>query len=115
MQVFERDPVIPGPTNQPTDPIANLPTLDEYGLLRQDAEWVALSPIESRLIEAFLSRPGKVISRHALGEAGWPEGVPNARSVDARIKVLRRRVAPLSVQIHTVRGHGYLAEFNKAI
>jgi DNA-binding response OmpR family regulator len=103
MQVFRRDPA---------DRLSTLPTLDEYGLLRQGATWVALSPIEARLIEAFLTRPGRVLSRNALGRAGWPDGVPSGRSVDARIKALRRRVAPLAVRIHTVRGHGYLAEFN---
>lgn len=89
-----------------------MPTLDEYGLLWRGESWTALSPIEARLIEAFLSRPGRVLGRQALGRAGWPEGVPNDRSVDARIKALRERVAPLAVRIHTVRGHGYLAEFD---
>ena len=103
MQVFQRDP---------TDRHTTLPTLDEYGLLWQGTTWVALSPIEARLIKAFLTRPGRVFSRQALGHAGWPDGVPSARSVDARIKGLRKRVAPLAVRIHTVRGHGYLAEFN---
>jgi DNA-binding response OmpR family regulator len=103
MQVFQRDPA---------DRLSTLPTLDEYGLLRQGATWVALSPIEARLIEAFLSRPGRVLGRNTLAHAGWPNGVPNARSVDSRIKALRKRVAPLALRIHTVRGHGYLADFN---
>src|SRR6185503_13750529 len=103
MQVFRRDPA---------DHVSTLPALDEYGLLWRGECWIALSPIEARLIEAFLGRPGRVLGRHALGRAGWPEGVPNDRSVDARIKALRERVAPLAVRIHTVRGHGYLAEFN---
>jgi len=93
-------------------PSAPLPTLDEYGLLWRDDRWIALSPIERRLVEAFLGKPGRVLSRPALARAGWPDGIPNIRSVDARIKVLRRRLAPLAVRIHTVRGHGYLAEFN---
>ena len=103
MQVFQRDPA---------DRLNTLPTLDEYGLLRQGATWVALSPIEARLIEAFLSRPGRVIGRSTLAHAGWPSGVPSVRSVDSRIKALRKRVSPLAVRIHTVRGHGYLAEFS---
>jgi DNA-binding response OmpR family regulator len=88
-----------------------VPVLDEYGVLWRDDDWVALSPIAARLIGAFLAAPGKVLDRRALGRAGWPGGVPNERSVDSRIKVLRRRVAPLGVRIYTVRGHGYLAEF----
>lgn len=103
MQVFERDPA---------DRLQTLPTLDEYGLLWQGDVWIALSPTEARLTEAFLARPGKVLSRRVLGAAGWPQGVPNARAVDSRIKALRKRLAPLAVRIHTVRGHGYLADFD---
>jgi DNA-binding response OmpR family regulator len=87
------------------------PVLDEYGVLWRGDVWVALSPIGARLMAAFLASPGKVLDRRTLGRAGWPDGVPNERSVDSRIKVLRRRVSPLGVRISTVRGHGYLAEF----
>ena len=104
MQVSERD----------SAEVSTLPTLDEYGLLRQGSTWVALSPIEARLVEAFLSRPGKVVGRSTLARAGWPDGVPSTRSVDSRIKALRKRVSPLAMRIFTVRGHGYLAEFNVA-
>jgi DNA-binding response OmpR family regulator len=101
--VFQRDPV---------DRRATLPTLDEFGVLRHGPIWVALSPIEARLIAAFLGCPGEVVSRDTLERAGWPDAVAGVRSVDARIKALRKRVAPLAVIIHTVRGHGYLAEFS---
>ena len=88
-----------------------VPVLDEFGVLWRGDDWVALSPIAARLVSAFLTAPGRVLDRRTLGRAGWPDGVPNERSVDSRIKVLRRRVAPLGVRIFTVRGHGYLAEF----
>ncbi len=104
MQAYEREPA---------DRLPTLPTLDEYGLLWQGTVWIALSPTEARLIEAFLADPGKVLSRRALGQAGWPQGVPNDRAVDSRIKALRKRLAPFAVTIHTVRGHGYLAEFHE--
>jgi DNA-binding response OmpR family regulator len=89
-----------------------VPVLDEDGLLRRGDAWVALSPIEARLARAFLDHPGQLLGRKTLGMAGWPDGVPNARSVDSRIKTLRRRVAPFGLQIHTIRGRGYLADFD---
>ena len=89
------------------------PVIDAYGLLRWGSAWVALSPIESRLAREFLDRPGQLVEREVLGDAGWPEGVPNARSVDSRIKTLRRRVEPLGLRIHTIRGRGYLASLDR--
>ena len=90
------------------------PILGDHGVVWRGPTWVALSPIEERLTAAFLARPGRVLSRRRLEQLGWPSGVPNSRAIDARIKVLRTRVAPIGVRIHTVRGQGYLAEIQPA-
>jgi DNA-binding winged helix-turn-helix (wHTH) protein len=94
-------------------PVRDEPVIDAYGLLRWGSAWVALSPIEARLAQEFIARPGQLVGRETLGDAGWPDGVPNARSVDSRIKTLRRRVEPLGLKIHTIRGRGYLASFDR--
>ena len=86
------------------------PILGDHGVLWRGAQWVALSPIEARLTGAFLARPGRVLSRQRLEQLGWPDGLPSNRAIDARIKVLRERLAPIGLRIHTVRGQGYLAE-----
>jgi DNA-binding response OmpR family regulator len=89
------------------------PVIDEYGLFRCGTGWVALSPIEARLARRFLDCHGQLVCRETLGDAGWPDGVANLRSVDSRIKTLRRRVEPLGLKIHTIRGQGYLARFDR--
>jgi Transcriptional regulatory protein, C terminal len=86
------------------------PILGDHGVVWRGDVWVALSPIEERLTAAFLARPGRVLSRARLEQLGWPDGIPNARAIDGRIKVLRSRIAPIGVRIHTVRGQGYLVE-----
>jgi hypothetical protein len=86
------------------------PILGDHGVLWRGAQWVALSPIEARLTGAFLARPGRVLSRQRLEQLGWPDGLPSSRAIDARIKVLRERIAPIGLRLHTVRGQGYLAE-----
>ena len=89
--------------------------VDDDGLLRRRDAWVALSPIEARLARAFVEHPRQLLGRKTLGNAGWPDGVPNARSVDSRVKTLRRRVAPLGLRIHTIRGRGYLADLDPTV
>ena len=86
------------------------PILGDHGVVWRGPVWIALSPIEERLTAAFLARPGRVLSRQRLEQLGWPEGIPNSRAIDARIKVLRTRIANVGMRIHTVRGQGYLAE-----
>ena len=86
------------------------PVLDEYDVLRRGDRWTALAPIEARLMEALLARCGSVVSRRDLGSAAWPNGMPGARAVDARLRRLRDRVEPLGLRIHNVRQRGLLLE-----
>ncbi|HET7487143.1 MAG TPA: helix-turn-helix domain-containing protein [Acidimicrobiales bacterium] len=87
-----------------------VPVLDRDGVLRFGAQWVPLPPVESRLTTAFLDRFGAVVSRDALARAGWPDGSPGRNALDVHVLRLRRRLAPLSLVIRTVRSRGYLLE-----
>ncbi|WP_426574398.1 winged helix-turn-helix domain-containing protein [Aquihabitans sp. McL0605] len=90
------------------------PLLDGDGVLRHGAGWVALPPVEARITAALLARPDAVVARQDLLDAGWPAG-PGSRSgsniLDGRIKLLRRRLAKVAMQIHTVRGVGFVLTY----
>jgi hypothetical protein len=88
------------------------PLLDDDGLFRVGDQWVALPPVEHRLAGALLAKMGTVVSRDALSRAGWPEGAPGRNALDVHVLRLRRRLAPLSLTIHTVRSRGYLLEMS---
>lgn len=86
------------------------PRLDDDGLLRLGGAWVALPPIEARLVAALLDRIGAVVGRDALLRAGWPQGAPNRNVLDVHILRLRRRLEEVGLSIRTVRSRGYLLE-----
>ena len=77
--------------------------------------WVPLPPVEARLTAALLDRFGAVVSRDALGRAGWPDGAPGRNALDVHVLRLRRRLAPLGLAIRTVRARGYLLETAAAV
>ncbi len=87
-----------------------VPDLDHDGVLRIGAGWVSLPPVEARLTAALIDRFGSVVSREALGRAGWPGGAPGRNALDVHVLRLRRRVAPVGLAIRTVRSRGYLLE-----
>lgn len=89
------------------DPV---PALDDDGVLRIGDRWVSLPPVEARLTAALLDRYGAVVSRDALGRAGWPGGAPGRNALDVHMLRLRRRLSPLALAIRTVRARGYLLE-----
>jgi DNA-binding response OmpR family regulator len=86
------------------------PALDDDGVLRVGDRWVSLPPVEARLTAALLDRYGAVVSREALGRAGWPSGAPGRNALDVHMLRLRRRLTPVALAIRTVRSRGYLLE-----
>ncbi|HEX7133080.1 MAG TPA: winged helix-turn-helix domain-containing protein [Iamia sp.] len=87
-----------------------MPVVDADGIVRWRGEWVAVPPIEARLLALLADRVGEVVRREDLVGAAWPRGLASDRTLDGRIKHLRRRLAPLGLVIRTVRGVGFLLE-----
>jgi two-component system OmpR family response regulator len=95
------------------------PAVLEVGDLRLDPAtrqvWrgeqeVALSAKEFALLEAFMRRPGEVLSRFQLLEHAWDYGYENRSNViDVYVRYLREKVdRPFGAEsIETVRGAGY--------
>ncbi len=108
----------PGAPGTATASEAERPAFGPYQLdtaghrLLRDGQEVALTSAEYALLAAFVSHPGRVLSRDVLVDMlkGYDRD-PFDRSVDSRVTRLRRKIeadpaAPL--YIRTVRGEGYL-------
>jgi two-component system OmpR family response regulator len=95
------------------------PAIVEVGELRLDPAtrrvWrgereIGLSAKEFLLLEAFMRRPGQVLSRLALLEQGWEYGYEHRSNViEVYIRYLRRKIdEPFELEsIETIRGAGY--------
>jgi two-component system, OmpR family, response regulator len=95
------------------------PTVLEVGSLRldpatrqawRDNEEISLSAREFALLEAFMRRPGQVLSRLQLLEAAWDYGYEHRSNViEVYIGYLRDKIdRPFGVDsLETVRGFGY--------
>ena len=95
------------------------PTVLEVGTLRLDPatrqvwrgdEEIALSGREFALLEAFMRRPGQVLSRLQLLEAAWDYGYEHRSNViEVYIGYLRDKIdRPFGLRsLETVRGFGY--------
>jgi len=86
------------------------PQVDGDGLLRYRGRWVALSPVESALAITLVDRFGAVVGRDTLARRAWPDGTPTRNALDVHMLRLRRRIAPLGVEVRTVRSRGYLMQ-----
>jgi two-component system, OmpR family, response regulator len=71
---------------------------------------LSLSAKELLLLEAFMTRPGEVLSRLELLESAWDAAYENRSNVvDAYIRRLREKIdRPFGCRtLETVRGSGY--------
>ena len=89
---------------------APAPVLDDDGLLRFRQRWVSLSPVERGLAGALVERFGAVVGRDVLARRAWPDGAPTRNALDVHMLRLRRRIAPLGLEVRTVRSRGYLLQ-----
>jgi two-component system phosphate regulon response regulator PhoB len=83
--------------------------VDEHRVSISDKH-VVLSPTEYRLLEFFLTHPGKVYSRSQLLDQVWGRSsFIEERTVDVHIRRLRKILAEYDREevIQTVRGFGY--------
>jgi two-component system response regulator MtrA len=81
----------------------------------RDGEVVALTPTEFNLLALLASRAGRVVSRSEMIQQVWGQGAElDARSVDAHVYRLRRKVEPAGehpTYIHAVPGIGYRFDY----
>ena len=78
---------------------------------RVDGEAVSLPPKEFQLLEAFLRRKGRLLTRDLLIEEVWgADYFGDTKTLDVHIKRLRQKIEPdprRPVHLVTVRGLGY--------
>ena len=85
--------------------------VDTDDMLWCEDECVALSKLEARLMRVLLRFPRQVVNRDTLAAETWPgDSRDPATILPTPIKVLRRKIAPLGLSIHTVPSRGYLLE-----
>jgi DNA-binding response OmpR family regulator len=95
-------------------PTSDAPAVDGDGLLHYGDRWVALSPVEQALAAALTERFGAVVGRDTLSRRAWPGRAPTRNALDVHILRFRRRVAPLELELRTVRARGYLLQRRSA-
>jgi DNA-binding response OmpR family regulator len=76
-----------------------------------DENPISLTITEFRLLSTLIANQGKVMTRPALISSAIGPGVTvTERTIDVHITALRKKIAPHSAMISTVRGVGYRAD-----
>jgi DNA-binding response OmpR family regulator len=86
-------------------------SVDDDGLVRRGKRWIALSPSELALFRPLFASIGRVVARADLLASARTQGVAmDARWLARPMRGLRERLRELGLEVHTVRGVGYLLD-----
>ncbi len=116
LRALLRRPVVHNATSTPSS--QNTQAFGPYTLdlasrtLKRDGHDIDLTTAEFELLEVFVTRPNRVLSRDTMVDLlkGFDRN-PFDRSIDNRVTRLRKKIEPDSTSpryIRTVRGEGYL-------
>ena len=87
------------------------PSIDDNGRFAIGGRWIALSPIEARLMGALVDRFGAMVTRSELATRAWPGAEPTRNQLDVRLRSLRRRLRPMGLRINVFRGRGFALQW----
>jgi hypothetical protein len=83
-------------------------SVDDDGLVRRGGRRAALTPAEAAVFRVLLAAEGSVVRPAALEQAAAELG--SKMRLTTRMTRLRARLVPLDLELHAVRGRGYLLE-----
>lgn len=86
------------------------PALSPDGRIAVEDRWVVLSGIEQRLVSVMLDRLGNVVDVGSLRSAAWPDRPASDGALRVHMTRLRQRLRQLGLELHNVRGRGYVLE-----
>jgi DNA-binding response OmpR family regulator len=85
------------------------PELDEQGQLTFNGCSITLSRVNAGIAGVLVERYGQTVEREALMRT-WPGHSATGNALRIQILRLRRRLAPLGLEVRVVPGHGYRLE-----
>jgi two-component system OmpR family response regulator len=100
--------------NQPLEATLSIAGLSKHASakrVRIHGKAVDMTPREYALLELFVTRPGRVLSKEQIAESLFNLDADfSANAIEVHVSRLRAKIEPAGVRIRTVRGFGYLWE-----
>ncbi len=88
-----------------------VPTVDSNGALKYRDRVVAVSPVETALLDSLTgSFQGVVYREELLDRLGESQACISRNALDLHIMRIRRRIRPLGLVLQTAWGRGYILE-----
>ncbi len=87
-----------------------VPVFDGACRVSYRGAWAPLSPIEYAMATLLVERFGQLVSDMDLGARAWTGSPPGGAALRVHLTRLRRRIAPVGLEIRTVRSQGHVMQ-----
>jgi hypothetical protein len=90
--------------------VSDRPEMAGDGRLCYRGSWVALSPIDERMLQALVAVFQDIITTPDLHAAGWPNGDGTPGALRIHILRIRHALESVGLELKTVRDRGYVLQ-----
>jgi hypothetical protein len=94
--------------------LGDAPVFDSACRLTYRGAWAPLSPIEYALATLLVERFGRLVSDEELVVRAWTGSPPGGAALRVHLTRLRRRIAPVGLEIRTIRSRGHVMQATTA-
>ena len=92
-------------------PLDSAPRVDEHGLLWFCGQWAPIPPSQVAVVEELVDHAGRLVGTDALRDVyAKAGGSADSTAMKAVMGRVGRRVKQVGLQLHNIRGRGYLLE-----
>ena len=69
---------------------------------------ISLTPIEFKMLAIFIKNPNQMFGREEISKILWPKEDIQIQKIDTHLSNLRKKTAPFSSKIKTIKSRGYI-------
>jgi len=91
--------------------VQDAPTIgDDDDVVRFGGRWIALGAVEASIARVLIQHLGELVSRTTIEASAWEGRSVRANTTDRQLHRLRRHLSEIGLELHTIRGKGYVLE-----
>jgi DNA-binding response OmpR family regulator len=89
---------------------AEAPTIGDDDVIRYAGRWRALGATEARIARLLVEHAGSLVARTTIESEAWHGNPVRANTTDRQLHRLRGHLRELGLELHTIRGKGYVLD-----
>jgi two-component system response regulator TctD len=79
-------------------------------VLRYSGRWISLGTVEASIARLLIEHAGELVTRGMIEAVAWRGRSVRSNTADRQLHRLRAHLREIGLELHTIRGKGYVLE-----